>query len=464
MPNTSLMSVSELANGIRSGAITSVQIVQDNLACIQRLDPDLNIFTRVMAEEALTQARLRDAEAGEGKFHGPLHGLTVGIKDLMDVQGYPNTAGSAARRNSAPAQRNAIAVERVIQDGAIVIGLTNLHEWAYGGTSINPTFGAVGNPWRTTHIPGGSSGGSAAAVITGMASFALGTDTGGSVRIPASLCGVASLKTTLGQVPTTGVLPLAWSLDSVGPIARNVADLFLPYASISLRQPEEGSPSWNAARLKNVSVGIDVRYYLDEDRMDPEVFVGFQSAVAHLQSLGVVVKTVEIPSLRYASAAQYAILLSEGASVHDGERRADRDSYGEDVRRLLAIGDTMLAQDYLAALRYRTEVALDFNRVFAEVDFLISPTTPHAATPNNVQELTWPNGESESLLDAIWRNTFPSNLAGIPSSSQPCGVTHDGLPIGFQVIGPANSEWDILGFAAAVEALSDWPVSFANKI
>ena len=464
MSDTSFMSLSELARGIRSGAISSVQIVEDNLARIDQLNPELNIFTRVTGEDALAQAEIRDAEAKDGKFRGPLHGLTVAVKDLIDVQGYTNSAGSAARQYADPATHNATSVERLLSDGAIVIGLTNLHEWAYGGTSVNPTFGPVGNPWMKTHIPGGSSGGSAAAVLAGMASFAVGTDTGGSVRIPASLCGVAGIKTTLGQIPTTGVMPLAWSLDTVGPIGRSVADLLDPYASMAVRQSASADPIWDDSRLRGSTVGIAAHYYADEGRTDPEVYQSFQNAVEHLKALGVRVQEVEMPSLRFASPAQYAILLSEGASIHDGDRRADRAAYGEDVRRLLAIGDTMLAQDYLAALRYRTEVARDFNRVFSEVDFLISPTTPHVATPIELQELMWPNGESESLLDAIWRNTFPSNLAGLPSSSQPCGMTRAGLPIGLQVIGPADSEWDILGFAAAVERTAGWSVSFADNL
>ena len=464
MTDTSFMSLSELAYGIRSREITSVQIVEDNLARIDQLNGELNIFTRVTADQALSQARTLDAEAEAGRFRGPLHGFTVAVKDLMDVKGYPNTAGSAARTDAPAATSNALAVERVLSEGAIVIGLTNLHEWAYGGTSVNPTFGAVGNPWLKTHIPGGSSGGSAAAVLAGMSAFAIGTDTGGSVRIPASLCGVAGIKTTLGQIPTTGVLPLAWSLDTVGPIGRTVADLLAPYAAMSGTRSSAADPTWSASRLSGVTIGVAARYYAEEDRTDPEVYGSFQSAIEQLKALGATVKQVELPSLQFASPAQYAILLSEGASIHDGALRADRAAYGEDVRRLLAIGDSMLALDYLAALRYRTEVARDFNRVFGEVDFLVSPTTPHVATPIELQELTWPNGESESLLDAIWRNTFPSNLAGLPSSSQPCGMTKAGLPIGFQVIGPANSEWAILGFAAAVERALGWNLPFAANL
>lgn len=446
--------VDRLARALRDKEISARDLVQANLGRIDDFQSEYRAFTRVTGESALARAEELDSAATRGNFAGPLHGITLAVKDLMDVRGYPNSAGTTARRYAAPAVAHARSVSRLVDQGAIIIGLANLHEWAYGGTCANPAFGAVANPWDPTRIPGGSSGGSAVAVSLGMATIALGTDTGGSVRIPSSLSGTAGLKTTAGRVSKQGVLPLSWTLDTVGPMTRRAVDLRLPFALLAGDESAAASPV--REDLRGVVVGIDRTYYADASRMDPEVTSAFNVAVRLIQDLGATVRDVSVPLLKESSAAMYAVILSEASSIHAGIFRADRSTYGADVQRLLNIGDTVLATDYLAGMRFRTMLWHQFADTFADVDVMISPTNPHAATEMGADTLTWPNGETESLLDAIWRHTYPSNLAGIPSLSQPCGLTSHGLPVGLQWIGPPQAESTLMSLAACLESQAGW--------
>ena len=455
MTELSIAPLAHIVPGLRSKEISARDLVEANLRQISALENEFHPFTRILADEALARAAQLDDCAARGEFRGSLHGVTLAVKDLIDVEGYPNTAGTGVRRDAMPAHRNAKCVQALVDEGAIIIGLTNLHEWAYGGTSANPVFGSVANPWDPTRIPGGSSGGSAAAVSLGMAAIALGTDTGGSVRIPSSLSGVSGLKTTASQIDTQGVLPLSWTLDTVGPIARRVSDLLLPY--VALRRPAlQAKDIVRRENLDGIVIGVDSSYYADTSRMEPEVSEVFAKTLGTLSELGAKIQEVEIPLLHHASAAQYAIILAEASTVHSGPFREDRNTYGADVQRLLSIGDTVLATDYLAALRFRGMLWAQFAQAFEDVHVMISPTNPHVAPPMGTETLTWPNGESESLLDAIWRHTFPSNLTGLPSLTQPCAVTSQGLPVGLQWIAAPGEESLLLSLAAGVEQAAGW--------
>lgn len=461
MSELAFLTVAETARGLRERTFSALELVEANATQIERWNPSHSVFTVTTVEEARERARQLDAEAARGVFRGPLHGLTVAVKDLIDVAGHPNSAGTGARRHADPAVSHAPAVQALTDAGANVIGLANLHEWAYGGSSSNPFFGSVRNIWDEDRIPGGSSGGSAVAVAAGMASFALGTDTGGSVRIPASLTGISSLKVTVGSVPTRGVMPLSWTLDTVGPMARRAEDLVLPYAALRGGAAHTGAAHTGAAErprpdLRRLVVGIDRDYYLQRGRVDPDVYAVFTGVLADLEAVGARVVDVSIPLLRESSPAQYALVLAEASAVHSGHHRAERAGYGEDVQALLALGDTVLAGDYLAALRFRTELWAQMRGVFEEVDVLLSPTTPHAATLIGQDEVVWPDGSSESFLDACWRFTYPSNLVGVPSTSQPCGLTSTGLPVGLQVIGRPGSEPFLLDLAGTMERTFGW--------
>ncbi len=456
MSDIAFMSVPELAAAIRAGKISATDVVEANAKQIEKFNSDHNIFTLPLIDEARARAKDLDADAARGVFRGPLHGVTLAVKDAIDVAGYRNTYGTISRVDSAPAAGNASVVQSLVDAGANIIGLANLHELCYGGTSNNPWFGPVRNMWDPARMPGGSSGGSAVSVSSGCSAIAIGTDTGGSVRIPASVTGTAALKVTIDKFSTSGVMPLTWTLDTVGPMARRVEDLFEAYAAMSGEASRQPSDAPRFADPSQIVVGIDRSYYLEQGRMEPGIYDGFTKAMDELTGLGITIVDVSIPLLRHASAAQYAIVLGEASAAFSGPLRAERPKYSPESQGYLALGDTLLAQDYLAALRFRKELWDQMRDVFETVDFLIAPGTPHAASLIEQTEFTWPDGSTESLLDACWRFTFPSNLVGIPTTCQPCGVTPEGLPVGFQLIGRPNSEWPLLATAAMLERELEW--------
>lgn len=455
MSDIAFMSVPELTSAIRNKKLSASDVVEANAAQIEKFAEKHNIFTLPLVDEARARAKEMDAEAARGVFRGPLHGVTLAVKDAIDVAGYRNTFGTESRRNAPPATANAAVVDSLVRAGANIIGLANLHELCYGGTSSNPWFGPVRNMWDADRMPGGSSGGSAVAVSSGCSAIAIGTDTGGSVRIPASVTGTSSLKVTIGKVPTTGVMPLTWTLDTIGPMARRVEDLAAAYSVMS---GDSGAGSAQARRrpLSEITLGIDRSYYLEREKMEPGIYDGFVKALEQVKALGVKVVDVSIPLLKSASAAQYAIVLGEASAVFSGDMRKERPKFAPEIQGYLALGDTLLAQDYMAALRFRQELWDQMSAAMAGVDFLVSPGTPHAASTIGQGEFTWPDGSTESLLDACWRFTFPSNLVGIPSTCQPCGVDERGLPVGFQLIGRPDSELDLLQTAADIEKQAGW--------
>jgi aspartyl-tRNA(Asn)/glutamyl-tRNA(Gln) amidotransferase subunit A len=456
MSDIAFMSVPELAAAIRAGKISAVDVVEANAKQIEKFNSDHNIFTLPLVDEARARAKDLDADAARGVFHGPLHGVTLAVKDAIDVAGYRNTYGTISRVDSPPAPRNASVVQSLVDAGANIIGLANLHELCYGGTSNNPWFGPVRNMWDPARMPGGSSGGSAVSVSSGCSAIAIGTDTGGSVRIPASVTGTAALKVTIDKFSTSGVMPLTWTLDTVGPMGRRVEDLFEAYAAMSGEPARRPSDAPRFADPSQIVVGIDRAYYLEQGRMEPGIYDGFIKAMDQLAGLRIKIVDVSIPLLQQASAAQYAIVLGEASAAFSGPLRAERPKYSPESQGYLALGDTLLAQDYLAALRFRQELWDQMRDVFETVDFLIAPGTPHAASLIEQSEFNWPDGTTESLLDACWRYTFPSNLVGIPTTCQPCGVTPEGLPVGFQLIGRPNSEWPLLATAGMLERELAW--------
>lgn len=456
MSDIAFMSVPELTAAIRARTISARELVDANAAQIAKFGDAHNIYTLPLVDEARERARQMDEEAARGAFRGPLHGITLSIKDAFDVAGYRNTWGTISRLESPAATANAAAVQRLVDAGANIIGIANLHELCYGGTSNNPWFGPVRNMWDPARMPGGSSGGSAVAVSAGCSAIAVGTDTGGSVRIPASVTGTSSLKVTIGKIPTSGVMPLTWTLDTVGPMARRIEDLVQAYGAMAGEPVRRPSNANRLVKLSDITVGIDRSYYLEQEKMEPGIYAGFMTAEEQLRGLGVKIVDVSIPLLKHASAAQYAIVLGEASAAFSGPLRADRPKYGTDIQGYLALGDSLMLQDYLAALRFRKELWDQMRSVFESVDFLISPGTPHAASLIEQGSFTWPDGSEESLLDACWRFTFPSNLVGIPSTCQPCGITPEGLPVGFQIIGRPDSEWDLLSMAGQLEHNLDW--------
>ncbi len=428
----------QIVRALRKRAISPVELVDAYLERIERTR-HLNAFITVTADRARRAARLAERRLRQGD-ESPLLGVPLAVKDLFATRGVRTTAGSRILRRWVPT-RDATAVARLKAAGAILLGKLNLHEFAYGVTTGNPHWGVARNPWDETRIPGGSSGGSAIAVAAGLCAASLGTDTGGSVRIPAALCGCVGLKPTYGEIPLDGVVPLGRSLDHAGPITRTVADagvVFEVVAATSLK----GSP-----RVRELRVGVPRQFFFE--RVTPGVAARVKEAIAGLRSEGLRVRPVEIAEVQFSVAAQLITLRAEAFAVHAHwiSRRAS--AYGPDLRVRLQLGALVSANDYLLAQRVREQIREGFRRVFAEVDLLAVPTVPVVAPLIGVRRLRW--GRTHEPLDgALVRLTLPFNLAGTPAISVPCGVS-GGLPVGLQLVAPWGEERRLLSAASLIE-------------
>jgi len=455
------LSLALAAEEIRSGIVTPGELVAEALERIEERDGAIKAFVTVMREQAYKDAEQAERELRTGLTRGPLHGIPIGVKDIMGVRGVRMTAGSRVLANySAP--EDAAVVELLRKAGAIIIGKTNTHEFAYG-TYTPPTR----NPWDTTRIPGGSSGGSAAAVAAGMCLGALGTDTGGSIRIPAACCGVTGLKPTYGRVSCFGVIPLSWTLDHVGPLARSAEDCAFIFDAITGYDPRDpnsvsGPPGRTAPVLRDgaekndppslqgVRIGLPRASFVDP--LDPEVRQAWRTAVRVLQEAGAaVIVDVDVP--RPTLELYRTIQRPEATLAHmqRGWFPARAEAYGENTRRHLAEGQKISAVDYLRAQDERRRFASAVRSVLQRVDTLALPTLPLPAVPADMEDITI-DGIPVSLLDL----TLPFNLAQLPAISFPCGFTKSGLPLGLQVVGKPFEETTILRVAHAYQQLTDW--------
>jgi len=422
--------------------------VERALEAIHRLDAGLCAFVLVLAEEARARARALDLARSRGDDTGPLHGVTVAVKDCIDIAGVPTTCGTAGGSARPVPQRTASAVSALERAGALVVGKTNLHEWAFGATSDNPTFGRVLNPHDADRTPGGSSGGSAVAVATGMAMLALGTDTGGSVRLPASYCGVVGLKVTPGRIAATGVEPLSWTLDTVGVLAPDVADVVVPYEILA----NTGVLSAPTVVPKRPPVLlVETAFFGNQSRTDPRVVQALDRALTHLSAAGAQVTSTALADLAGVRDEFFRIVLTEGAAAHSGQRLADRPSYGDDIRDALRAGDEVPGVEYVNALRRRAHVHAALSAALARCDVIVAPVAPNLPERHGTTSVTWPDGSLEPALEASARLCLPASFAGLPAMSVPCGVV-DGLPVGMQLIGAAGDERTLLRVAGWVEA------------
>jgi aspartyl-tRNA(Asn)/glutamyl-tRNA(Gln) amidotransferase subunit A len=449
------VTIREAAAGLREHRFSAVELATAAMARIDRHNPNLSAFITITGAQALEQARQADREFAAGKDRGPFQGIPVALKDLFHVKGVRTTAGSKVYENYVP-EINATVVEKLTAAGAVLFGKLNMHELAYGITSANPHFGAVRNPWNPQHSPGGSSGGSGAAVAANMVFMAMGSDTGGSIRIPASFCGTVGLKPTYGRVSRFGVLPLGFSLDHVGPLTRTVRDAALALNAIAGHDPLDPTSSHRPAvdyvpgedcSIRGVRIGFPESFFFEN--LDEDVESAVRGAIARAESLGAVVKPVRLPDMAALNAVARVVLLSEASAVA-GSYPEDRSLYGADVRALLDQGRLVPAADYINAQRLRRKMRSEFNQVWSEVDCLMTPATPNPA-PRVGDTIVRLGGREEDVRLASTRLVRGVNALGLPALSLPCGLSAAGLPVGLQIIGAAFDEATLLRIGAALE-------------
>lgn len=453
------LSVEQAAHLLRRKKISPVELTEAALARIERYNPLLNAFLTVLAEPARRQARAAEREILRGRARGPLHGIPVALKDNFWTRGVRTTAGSKILAEFVPARDSEVAA-RLRAAGAILLGKTNMHEFAYGITSENPHYGPVRNPWDRERVSGGSSGGSAAAVAAGLCFASVGTDTGGSVRIPAALCGVTGLKPTFGLVSLAGTVPLAPSFDHAGPLARSVADVCLLLGALAGDSPQ-GARRPDCRRLRAgrrpLRVGWPKHFYFE--RLDGEVRRLVESAAQRLAAaLGAEVREVPLPRLGDTVEAATNLIVAEASYYHEsqGYYPARAAEYGEDVRGHLEWGHELRAVDYLRAAEKRREVEEDFRAAFERAEILVAPTSPIPA-PRIGEGSVRIAGERETAVRAeLLRLTRPANLTGLPALTIPCGFTSQGLPAGLQLLGPRGTEARLLSAARAYEDATEW--------
>ena len=447
--------LAQASDQIRRGKISTVELTRACLARTEKLNPKLNAYITVMAEQALAQARDLEPEQRAGKSRGPLHGIPIGLKDLFDTAGVKTTCGSAIFASRIPSE-DAEVVRRLKAAGAVIVGKHNMHEFAYGATSIPTHFGAVHNPWNLDRIAGGSSGGSAAAVAAGMCFGAMGSDTGGSIREPASFCGVSGLKPTYGRVSMHGVVPLSWSLDHVGPICRTVADTAVMLEAIAgydaldittVEWPVERYSQTLLAKTASLKIGVVRRMFFEQ--IDAQVEGAINAALGVIGKLTAGVRDAELPPYE-----RLPVVSVEAYAYHLPYITKTPELYQPSTLDRLKGGTTISATAYAEGLRELARLRRAIGNTFSSVDLLVTPTTPLAAVKiaEGVQQETPPPGGVSPLL----RNTQPFDIFGIPTISIPCGFTREGLPIGLQIAGPRFGESRVLALAHAYQQATDW--------
>ena len=447
--------IETLAPLLRDGQLSPVDIVDALLERIATYDGTIKSFV-CLAEDARSQAERAAAEIAAGNYRGPLHGVPIAVKDNYFTADMPTRAGTDDELGGTRSDSHCVAKLR--QAGAVLIGKTNMHQFAWGNETP-PTV----NPWDVTRVPGGSSGGSGAAIAAGFVPAALGSDTGGSIRIPASICGTVGIKPTYGRIGRTGIVPHSWSLDTAGPLAATVTDTAFVTEALCGFDPNDpasvkaGTPDFVAALgapVSDIRIGICRNHFFDA--LEKDVEAATAEAISQLSELGAKVVEFEVPNLQYGLGAIFAIELASSTAWHDRSIAAGASAnYHPDVSRLVEMGRFVTGPDYLKAEQLRRVQMEDFARAFDNVDVIVGPTTPLAAW--RIGERTVRIGEAdESVLAASWRLTYPWNLVGLPAISLPCGFDSRGLPIGLQLAAPAFKEADLFRLAHAYEARQEW--------
>ncbi len=458
------LSLHEAAGLIKTGEISPFELTKAHLVRIQQLDSRLKAFITITPEIALQQARQAEDEIVHGEYKGALHGIPLALKDLFETQGIRTTAGSTFFADYIP-EADAAVVQMLKEAGSVLLGKLNMHEIALGVTNENPHYGDCLNPWDLRRISGGSSGGCAAALAAGMCLGALGSDTGGSIRIPSSLCGVVGLKPTYGRVSLRGVIPLSWNLDHAGPMARNVRDTaillqaiagFDPQDAWSVDKPVEDYLSRPVKHLKGWKIALaSSDYFTDREIVEDEVWQAVKQAAVVFADLGAEVEETSFPNAREAAMANGLITPCDGAAFHHQRLAENPGGFGEDVLKRLQAGAAYTSTEYSLARRMQTILRCQFNEFFDDYDLLLTPTTPVTAPLRGSED---PVGRARVLT----RFTSPFNLTGLPALSIPCGWSSENLPIGLQIVGAAWAEAKILSAGELFEQQQETPRSIAS--
>ncbi|WP_134700623.1 amidase [Ammoniphilus sp. YIM 78166] len=449
--------ISSLSSLIQSRRLSPVELTEMLLQRIEQVNPTVNAFIKVMADDARKQADEREREVMEGRIRGPLHGVPIAIKDILETKGHETTAGSKIFANWIP-DRDATVVQKLQEAGAVLIGKANLHEFAMGATTENPHYGVCRNPWDLERVPGGSSGGSAVAVATGLCFGAIGTDTAGSIRLPAAMCGIAGIKPTYGRVSRHGCLPFSWSLDHIGPMTRTVKDAAIMLEAISGFDPLDSSSAsrppdvlWREGLpdLKGVRLAV-VRQHFFED-LDTELNRVVEQAILDMQALGAEVVEIELPGLADALQALKLIAQSEVLAFHQPLLNQYKEWYGEDLQYRFEFGQSISAVQYLNAQRTRSKMIQEAKVKLSDYDALLAPA--NARQPFHIG--TVPPDQAISNMFTLGRTPF-GNITGFPALTLPCGFMPGNLPVGLQLIGKPFEERRILQIAEVYERSQPW--------
>ncbi|MGH9786000.1 MAG: amidase, partial [Terriglobia bacterium] len=448
------LSIRDAAELVRRKKVSPVELTQACLARIERLNPMLNAFITVTADSALAEARQAEAEIQRGRWRGPLHGIPIALKDLFDTAGVRTTAASELYKDRIPTA-DAEVVRRLKGAGAVFLGKQNMHEFAYGSTSVFSYFGAVHNPWALDYMAGGSSGGSAAAVSAELCYGALGSDTGGSIRGPAACCSIVGLKPTYGLVSTRGVIPLSWSRDHVGPMTRTVADAAILLQAIAGYDPEETTsqkmdvPNYSSAlgaKTSSLRLGVPREFFFAG--LHPEIEAAINNALSMLGKLTAGLREISIPV-----STNRSVTDAEAYAFHADSLAKTPELYQPYTRGRLGTGAEVTTRAYVEGRRELAQLRQDIRKTFVSVDTLVTPTTP--IPPRTILEATGDDPLAIARrLDL--RNCTPFNSNGLPTISIPCGFTSAGLPIGLQISGPPGGEAVVLQLAHAYEQATEW--------
>ena len=455
------LSIAETANRIWTDALSPVDVVQAYLDRIDQYDASYNAYQTVFREEALNAARQAEQDIRSGHYRGPLHGIPIGVKDLVYTKGGRTTAGSLVMADFVP-DFDATIIEKLQAAGAIILGKTSVHEFAYGPTGVNPHYGTPRNPWGQDRLPGGSSSGSGVALAAGLTAGAIGSDTGGSIRIPAALCGIVGIKATYGRVSRYGVVGLSWTLDHLGPMTRTVEDAGLMLNGLAGHDPKDPAsadlpvPDFTAGLRDGVSglrVGVLRDYFFRS--LDPDVQLAVEEAVRVLERQGAQIRDVTFPLASQIAVINSPIIQSEAATYHLPKLRNNWEQLSTKLRARLLPGLAVTADIYLNAQRARALVVQQCLELMQDVDVLLAPTEPVGA-PRIDDEFVTIQGRTEGVVNTLTRLTRPFNLTGFPAISVPCGFTAEGLPVGLQLASRPWEEATLLRAAFAYEQATEW--------